>query len=40
MFGCGFAYSESSTYKQYWAQNFGRSNTEKVFVKWSIGQHN
>ncbi|KAF4131473.1 Cysteine-rich secretory protein family [Phytophthora infestans] len=29
MFGCGYAYSESSTYKHYWTQNFGRSNTEK-----------
>ncbi|ETK80308.1 hypothetical protein L915_13997 [Phytophthora nicotianae] len=29
MFGCGYAYTESSTYKHYWTQNFGRSNTEK-----------
>ncbi|OWZ23527.1 SCP-like extracellular protein [Phytophthora megakarya] len=29
MFGCGYAYGDSSTYKHYWTQNFGRSNTEK-----------
>ncbi|GMF11741.1 unnamed protein product [Phytophthora lilii] len=29
MFGCGYAYSESSTYKHYWTQNFGTSKTEK-----------
>lgn len=29
MFGCGYAYSESSTYKHYWTQNFGASNTDK-----------
>jgi len=28
MFGCGYAYSESSTYKHYWTQNFGSSKTE------------
>ncbi|KAL4125515.1 hypothetical protein PRIC2_009098 [Phytophthora ramorum] len=27
-FGCGYAYSESSTYQHYWTQNFGASKTE------------
>eukprot|EP00644_Phytophthora_capsici_P005257 jgi/Phyca11/96709/e_gw1.1.1505.1 len=28
MFGCGYAYSSTSTYKHYWTQDFGASNSE------------
>ncbi|KAG7401886.1 hypothetical protein PHYBOEH_009466 [Phytophthora boehmeriae] len=28
MFGCGYAYSSSSTYKHYWTQDFGAGTTE------------
>ncbi|KAL3674243.1 hypothetical protein V7S43_000201 [Phytophthora oleae] len=28
MFGCAYAYNSDSTYKHYWTQDFGRSNSE------------